>query len=150
MAIDFEFKKSPGYRVASLTWKGPWSDASIRSHFGKVRSWAAKRNLRMGKWIFREPADRTWEVAIEISGPAKSGAGIRVRTIRPASVARVVYDPNVVESRVIYHGLTDFLRWRKKDHEIRSVGEYREVYSGDPWKDKSAYAATEIQVVVRK
>jgi hypothetical protein len=65
-------------------------------------------------------------------------------------VARAVYDPEIIEPRVVYHGLSDFLRWRKKDHEIRSVGGYREVYSGDPWKDTRAYAHTEVQVGVRK
>ena len=62
----------------------------------------------------------------------------------------MVFDPEVVEPRVVYHGLSDFLRWRKKSGEIRSVGDYREVYQGDPWKDRRAYAHTEVQYVVRK
>ena len=65
-------------------------------------------------------------------------------------MARVVYSPRVVEPRVVYHGLSDFLRWRKKAHEIRSVGDYREVYTGSPWTDKRAYEHTEVQFVVRK
>ena len=150
MAIDFEFKKTPGYRVASLAWKGPWSDASVRSHFEKVRKWAVARKLRMGKWIFREPAERSFEVSIEVTGRCRSEAGVRIKRFRPATVARVVFDPEVVEPRVVYHGLSDFLRWRKKSGEIRSVGDYREVYQGDPWKDRRAYAHTEVQYVVRK
>lgn len=150
MAIDFEFTRSPAYRVASLAWKGPWSDASVRAHFEKVRKWAAARRLRTGKWIFREPNERSFEVSIEVAGPCRSEGGVRVRRLRPARVARVVFDPALVEPRVIYHGLSDFLRWRRKEGEIRSVGDYREVYPGDPWKDRRAYAHTEIQTVVRK
>lgn len=150
MAVDFEFKKSPGFRVASLSWKGPWSDAKIHSQFLRVQKWAKARGLRTGRWVFREPATRAWEVSIEVTGKCRSEAGIRVRTIPPASVARVIFDPGVVEPRVVYHGLVDFLRWRKKDHTIRSTGDYREVYTGDPWKDARALAHTEIQVVVRK
>jgi hypothetical protein len=65
-------------------------------------------------------------------------------------VASVVYDPKVIEPRVVYHGLTDWLRWRRKEGEIRSVGDYREVYTADPWTDAKAYAHTEVQIVVRK
>jgi hypothetical protein len=60
-----------------------------------------------------------------------------------------VFDPEVVSPRVVYHGMTDWLRWRRKEREVRSIGQYREVYPGDPWRDKNAYARTEIQVVVR-
>ena len=49
MTNDFDFKKSPGNRVASLTWKGPWSDASVRSHFEKFRKWALAQKLQTGK-----------------------------------------------------------------------------------------------------
>lgn len=150
MPIDFEIKKSPGYRVASLAWKGPWSDASVRTHFDKVCKWATARHLRMGKWIFREPRERSFEVSIEVAGRCRSESGIRIKTFRPATVARVVFDPEVVEPRVVYHGLSDFLRWRKREHDIRSIGDYREVYLGDPWKDRRAYARTEVQYVVRK
>ena len=65
-------------------------------------------------------------------------------------MARIVFDPDMVEPRVVYHGLSDFLRWRKREGEIRAIGDYREVYPGDPWKDRHALAHTEIQTVVRK
>jgi len=150
MAVDFVFKKVPSYRVASISWKGPWSDRSVRSHFLRVKKWAGARKLRTGKWIFREPDERTFEVAIEVKGPSRSEGGVRIRNIRAATVASVVFDPDVVEPRVVYHGLTDYLRWRRKDHTIRSIGDYREVYTGDPWTDRSAYAHTDVQIVVRK
>jgi hypothetical protein len=46
--------------------------------------------------------------------------------------------------------VTDWLRWRKKDKTIRSVGMYREVYDGDPWREPRAWAHTDVQIVVRK
>jgi hypothetical protein len=50
---------------------------------------------------------------------------------------------------VVYHGVTDWLRWRRKEKEIKGVGAYREVYQGNPWSDRKAWSHTEIQVVVR-
>jgi len=149
-AVDFAFKKAPSYRVASIRWTGPWSDESVHRHFLKVKKWAGTRHLRTGKWIFREPDDRKFEVAIEIKGKARSEGDVHLRTFRGGTVASVVYDPRVIEPRVVYHGLSDFLRWRKKDHTIRGIGGYREVYSGDPWADPKAYARTEVQILVKK
>lgn len=150
MAVDFVFKKVPGFRVASIAWKGPWSDRSVHEHFLQVKKWADARKLRTGKWIFREPDERKFETAIEVRGRCRSEGGIRVRNVRPATVASVVFDPEVIEPRVVYHGLYDFLRWRRKAGDIRSIGDYREVYSGDPWKNRAAYARTDVQIVVRK
>jgi len=150
MAVDFSFKKAPRYRVASIAWKGPWSDAGVYRHFLQVKKWAEARGLRTGKWIFREPAERSFETAIEVKGRCRSEGGIRVKTFPAATVASVVFDPRLVEPRVVYHGLTDYLRWRRRDHTIRSTGSYREVYDGDPWKDARAYARTDVQIVVKK
>ncbi len=52
--------------------------------------------------------------------------------------------------RVVYHGLSDWLRWQRKEKEVRSVLSYREVYEGNPWKDQKAWSRTEVQFVVRK
>jgi hypothetical protein len=149
MTVDFAFKRAPRYRVATMTWKGPWSDAKIHRHFLQIASWAKTNHLRTGKWIFLEPGDRKWEVGIEVRGPARPGDGIRMRTFPAARVASVTYDPDVVSPEVIWHGVTDWLRWRKKEKKIRSVGGYREIYDGDPWRDKKVYAHTTVQVVVR-
>lgn len=150
MTVNFALKRAPAYRVASLRWKGPWSDARIHRQFDAVLRWARARGLITGKWIFREPAERTWEVAIEVRGRARSEGPIRLKTYPASEVASVVYDPKVVASELVYHGLSDWLRWRRRDKTVRSVGTYREVYEGDPWRDARAYARTEVQFVVRR
>ncbi len=149
MTVDFAFRRAPAYRVAYIAWKGPWRETQIRSNFGRIASWARKNGVRTGKWIFREPGERTWEVGIEVRGKARSSGGIRLRTFPAARVASVTFDPDVVSPAVIYHGITDWLRWRRKEKKIRSVGSYREVYDGDPWVNPKAWARTNVQVVVR-
>ena len=150
MVVEFRLKRTPAMRVASLSWKGPWNERRIRAQFGRLVAWARSRRLRTGQWIFREPANRTWEVALEIRGAARSDGPIRVRTYPAATVASVVFDPAAVSPAVVYHGITDWLRWRRKDKTIRSVGTYREVYRADPWRHPAAWARTDVQVVVRK
>ncbi len=150
MVVDFEIKTVRAFRVAALRWTGPWSDARIHREFGRIMAWARIRGLRTGVWIFREPAARTWEVAVEIRGAARSERPVRVKTYPAATVARVVYDPKVVSAPLVYHALADWLRWRRRDRTIRSVGGYREIYPGDPWKDPRALARTDVQFVVRR
>ncbi|HTT15644.1 MAG TPA: GyrI-like domain-containing protein [Thermoplasmata archaeon] len=149
MTVTFTLKRAPNYRIASIRWKGPWSDGKIHAQFLKVAHWANDHRLRTGKWIFLEPADRTWEVGLEVKGPAKSGGGIRVRTLPACRVASVVYDPSVVSPEVVYHALNDWTRARRKDRTIRSVGPSREVYDGDPWTDRKAAAHVDTQYTVR-
>jgi effector-binding domain-containing protein len=150
MVVDFKIKRAPAYRVASISWKGPWNERRIRAQFDRVAKWARKSGLRTGKWIFREPGTRAWEVSIEVRGAARPEGPIRLRTLPASAVACVVFDPDVVSPAVVYHGVTDWLRWRKRDKTIRAVGSYREVYDGDPWRQPKAWARTEVQVVVRK
>jgi effector-binding domain-containing protein len=150
MTVEFEFKKSPAYRVAYLAWTGPWNEKKIRAQFAKVEGWAKQNGYRTGKWVFREPGERRWETGIEVLGASVRGdASIRVKTLAATRVAFSVFDPEVVEPYVIYHGLIDWLRWRKKDRKIRSVVGNREVYSGNPWTQKAAWSKTEVQFVVR-
>lgn len=149
MTVDFQFKKAPSLHVASIRWTGPYSEATIRRRFGDVVKWAAARRLRTGRWVFREPGERAWEVGVEVHGPARSEGRVKVRTIPPARVASVTFDPEVVSPRVIYHGLSDWLRWQRKEKKIRSVVSSREIYPGDPWKNARAWSRTEVQFVVR-
>jgi DNA gyrase inhibitor GyrI len=148
MTVDFTFKKAPKYRVAYIAWKGPWNDAKIRRNFEKVARWARDKRYGPGPWIFREPGERRWETGVVVGGRARAEGKIRLRTLRATRVASVVFDPDVVSPRVVYHGLSDWLRWQKKDKKIRRVVSSREVYRGNPWTDKAAYARTDVQFVV--
>jgi effector-binding domain-containing protein len=150
MPVDFAWGRSPSLKVAAIAWKGPWNERKIRSQFERLERWAKERRLRTGRWIFREPGERRWEVAIELRGRARGADGVRTKTLPAATLARVIFDPEVVSPRVVYHGLSDWLRWRRKDKEIRSVVSTREVYSGNPWTDARAWAHTEVQFLVRK
>jgi hypothetical protein len=149
MAIDFEFKRVPKFRAITASWKGPWNEKRIQREFETLEKWARERKLRTGRWVFLEPGERQWQVGIEIKSPVKSAGTVRVRSFAATRVAQAAFDPEVVSPRVIYHGLTDWLRWRKKEKEIRSAGVYREIYEGNPWRDKKAWANTTIQVTVK-
>ncbi len=149
MTVDFAWGKSPALRVAAIAWSGPWNEKKIRAQFEVIQRWARERHLRTGRWIFREPGDRRWEVAIELKGRARGAGPIRLRTLPAAKFARVVFDPEELSPRVVYHGLSDYLRSRRREREIRAVISSREVYSGNPWTDPKAWARTEVQFLVR-
>ncbi len=149
MTIDFGYAKSPALKIATVAWSGPWNEKRIRSQFERVERWVKRQGLTPGRWVFREPGERRFEVGVEVKRSVRSSDGVRVKTLPATRVAHVVFDPDAISPRVIYHGLTDWLRWQKREKEVRSVGEYREVYSGNPWRDPRAWARTDIQVVVR-
>jgi effector-binding domain-containing protein len=148
--VDFEFARSPALRVASIAWSGPWNERKIRAQFERVDAWARRAKVRTGRWVFREPGARRWVVGIEVKGAVRGEGPIRVRSFPASAVARVIFDPDAVSPRVVYHGLSDWLRWRKREHEVKSVGTSRELYSGNPWRDPRAWARTEVQVLVRR
>ncbi len=150
MTIDFSYGTSPAIRLATVSWTGPWNETKIRAQFRRVEVWAHGHRLRTGRWVFREPGERRWQVGIEVRGSARSGNGIRLRTLPRADVARVVFDPDVVSPRVVYHALNDWLKWQRREKKVRRVVSSREVYGGDPWRDRKAWARTEIQFVVQR
>ncbi len=150
MTVDFSYKRAPSYRVATLTRHGGWDEKKLRGQFQTLVQWAKKQHLRTGRWLFFEPNMKTFIAALEINGKAKGSGRIRLRTIPAASVASVTFNPDEVSSRIVYHGLSDWLRWQKKQKEIQRVLSAREVYSGDPWSGPKVWAHTEIQFVVKK
>lgn len=153
MTVDFAFKRAPKVRVASVRWAGSYQEKRIRSEWENLAAWAKARGLRTGRWYFTEIEEGpryTFEVAIEVKGPAKGDRKVHMRTYPASSIASVTFNPDQVSARVIYHGLSDWLRWQKKDKTIKGSRAWRETYSGNPWKDAKAWAKTEIQVVVSK
>ena len=153
MTVDFAMKRAPKYRVASVRWTGPYQEGRIRTEWASLAKWASSKGLRTGKWFFSEdgagPRYR-FEVAIEVRGAAKGDRKVRIRTLPASAIVTVTFDPEEVSPRVIYHGLSDWLRWRRKDKSIKRARSWREVYSGNPWTDAKAWSHAEIQVLVTK
>lgn len=150
MIVDFELTKSPSFRVASITRIGPWKKDNLRSEFKELLAWAKDQKVRPGRWIFLHNGDRHWEACLEIKGRAEAAGRIRLKTLPATYVARCIFDPDAVADRVVYHGLSDWTRWRRRYREIKSVKGSREVYRGDPWTDARAWARCEVQFIVRK
>ncbi len=153
MTVDFAIKRAPAYRVASVRFTGPYQEKRIRSEWEGVAAWAKAHGLRTGKWFFIEEDDGPrykFEVAIEVRGKAQGDGKVRLRTYPASPIASVTFDPDVVSDRVVYHGLSDWLRWRKKDQTIKRARTWREVYTGNPWRDARAWSHAEIQVTVSK
>ncbi len=150
MAVDFSLRKTHRYRVASIVRVGPWKPDNLRTEFGELVRWATKRKVPTGRWIFLERDRNRWEACLEIKREAETDGRIRLKTLPASWAARVVFDPDRVSSRLVYHGLSDWTRSRRRAGDLRSVEAVREVYAGDPWNDKNAWAHCEVQFVVRK
>jgi DNA gyrase inhibitor GyrI len=150
MTVDFGFKRAPSYRLATLSRTGGWDEKKLRGQFKTLEQWAKKNHLRTGRWIFLEPDERTFVAGIEVKGKAKASGKIRWRTLPATPVAFVVFNTDEISPRVIYHGLADWLRWRKKEKVIKGVGSTREVYTGDPWSGPKVWSKTEVQYTVKK
>jgi hypothetical protein len=150
MFVDFELRRAPSYRVASITRVGPWKEDNLRGEFRELTAWAKKLGVQTGRWIFLHKGDDRWEACLEIKGKAAAMGRIRLKSLPPTYVARCRFNPDAIADRVIYHGLSDWTRWRRRYGEIKSVGGSREIYSGDPWSDARAWANCEVQVLVRK
>src|SRR2546425_237872 len=159
MVVDFEFKRIPGATVASLLYVGPWREDPLPKGFLPLLPWAGKNTARTARWFFwelggptsRNPARlRRGGAALEIKGTAKPAGRIRIKKPPAETVARVLFDPDEVSPRVIYHGLTDWVSWRKKSGEVTRVGSTREMYEGDPWTNPWAWSRAQVQVLVEK
>jgi effector-binding domain-containing protein len=150
MTVNFSFRRAPSYRVATLSRTGGWDEKKLRGQFKTLEEWAKKNHLRTGRWMFFEPNMRTFVAGIEVKGSATGKGKIRVRTLPATTVATVTFNPDDISPEVIYHGLNDWLRLRKKEKKIKKVLSAREVYTGDPWSGPKVWGKTEIQFVVKK
>ena len=150
MVVDFAMRRTPKYRVAAIVYKGPWKENHLRAEFKRLTEWARTNKVRTGKWIFRELGGDRFEACLELKGRARGSGDVRMRTLPATSVASVTFDPERISPRVVYHGLNDFLRWRRKDHTIKGVGNSREVYDGDPWSNARAWSRATVEYIVRK
>jgi effector-binding domain-containing protein len=165
MTVDFEIAKAPRYGVASLVRPGPWmSEDMMRPYFSKILAWAKRNNLQTGKWIYTElvgptaPSERRlYEASLEIKVRKKTpepeqSSKIKIQVLPAATVARIKFNPELVSSRLVYHGLESWLEWRKRygEYERSKVFWTREIYQDDPWRSKAAWKNIEVQVPIRK
>ena len=153
-AVDFKIKRAPACRVACVTEEGNYSDRAIRSSFTKVAQWAASKGLGTGNWLFIEQEEKgnriRWKACIEILGDAAAEGVFEIKTLKATDVISVMFDPDEVSSRVVYHAINDWARWRKKDGTIARTGRFREIYPGDPWKDASAWKDIDVQLTIAR
>lgn len=148
--VNFALEKAPAYRVASIVRVGPWKEENLRTEFGELTRWAERRGVRTGHWIFRDRGHDVWEACLEIAGAAAPEGRIRLKTLAATWVARVTFDPDVVSSRVVYHGLNDWTRVHRRRGELRSIGDVREVYEGSPWSEPKAWSHCRVEFLVRR
>ena len=150
MTVDFAMKKVPAIPVASIVRIGPWRPDNLRTEFGELARWAKRQHVRSGRWIFVERDSHRWEAALEVRGEVRAEGRIRRKTLPASTVAYVVFDPERVSSRIVYHGLADWTRSRRREGSIRGVRSVREVYAGDPWTDSGAWRRCEVQFLLRR
>jgi hypothetical protein len=145
--VDFAVGRVRSVRVASIVRVGPWKVDNLRTEFGELVRWAQRVGVRTGRWIFIERGHHRWEACLEVAGRAAADGRIRLRTLPAARVARVVFDPEKISSRIVYHGLRDWVRTRGGSRRGKGA-EIREVYSADPWKSAAAWARCEVQFLL--
>ncbi len=155
MVVDFKVKVAPSYRVAYIMHTGPYLGPNMwRSEFNELVRWARKNRLRTGKWIMgfmgslgAYTTSRSKSIAaLEIKGKAKAEGRIKIKTLPRQRVVSVVFDPEVVADRLIYHGIEGWLPYRP----FSEAGPAREVYDGNPWIDRKAWSKVEVQVPIKK
>lgn len=158
--VDIVVKREKGYNVISKMHIGPYSgDNMLRKEFNELVRWAKRNHVKTGKWFFVEldgpetsSSKRRWEASIELKGRVseRPDSGITLKKIPSELVAGVIFDPDQVSSRLVYHGLECWLDWRRKYHEFEEAGPTREVYPGNPWTDPKAWANLDVQVPIKR
>lgn len=130
--------------------KVPWTDSSLKAAFRLLVQWAKAKGIPTGRWIIVSRSAKYWEACLEIKRAARGEGKVHVKVLPATTVATVTFDPERVSPRVIYHGIIDWLRWRRKAKEIKSAGLTREIYAGDPWSNRAAWTRATVEYVVRK
>ena len=155
MFVDIRVKVTPSYRVAYIVHTGPYTGQNMwRKEFTQLVNWAKRRRLRTGKWIVyfidewgKRPERKRRSVAcLEIKGKAVPEGKVKIMTLPRQRVASVIFDPDRLADRLVYHGIEGWLQYRP----FRAAGPSREVYIGSPWTNRKAWANTEVQVPIKK
>jgi len=159
LTVDFDVRREPAHRVATKTMKGKWpGDRAVGREFDSLHKWTRAAGVKTGKWFFRslgemsETGPGIWELGIELRGrkPVSGGSGVVIKTFPASTVVALKFDPSKVSPMVAYSAIGGWMEWTGKEKKLKQNGAWREVYPGNPWKSKSAWAHTEIQAPVRK
>jgi effector-binding domain-containing protein len=152
--VDFKLKVAPSYKVAYIMRIGPYSGSNMwRAEFNQLVKWAKRRKLRTGRWIVyfidewgKRPESKRRSVAcLEIKDKAEPEGKIKVMKLPKQRIVSVIFNPDQISSRVIYHGIEGWLQYRP----FKESGPSREVYTGSPWTDRRAWANAEVQVPIK-
>ena len=154
MKVDFKVKVAPSCKVAYIIRYGPYRENMWRAECNQIAKWATKRRVRTGKWIMgyldkkREKSEkqRRSVACIEIKGKAKPEGKIQIMKIPRQKVVSVTFDPDKVSADIVYYGLEAWLQYCPYKQAARS----REVYNGNPWTDRRAWANCEVQVPLKR
>jgi effector-binding domain-containing protein len=155
MKVGLKVKVDPGYNVAYMIHYGPYTGQNMwRSEFNQLVKWTKKRKLRTGKWIMyfidkwseKSQKKRRSVAAIEIKGKAKPDGKIQIMRIPRQKVVSVMFDPDKVSEELVYHGLDSWLESSSYKQAARS----RELYDGNPWTNRRAWANCEVQVPLKR
>jgi DNA gyrase inhibitor GyrI len=127
----------------------------FRTEFNQLVKWTKKHKLRTGKWIMRwldEPGNKPSskirsEACLEIKGKPRTEGKIMIKKFPKHTVLSVVFDPEKVSPRLVYSGIYGWIRY--SDFEATDSPP-REVYTGNPWTNRNAWANAEVQVPVKK
>ena len=155
MKVDFKLKVAPSYKVAYLTRYGPYTGQNMwRTEFNRLVTWTRRRKMRTGKWIMyfidewgKKPEKERRSVAcLEIKGKAVPEGKIQIMKIPRQKIVSVTFDPDNVSADVIYYALEAWLECAPYKQAARS----RELYDGNPWTNRRAWANCEIQVPLER
>ena len=155
MKVDFKTKVAPSYKVAYIVRMGGYAGSNMwRTEFNQLLEWAKKRRIRTGKWIVyfidewgKKPESKRRSVAcLEIKSKAEPAGKVKVMKLPKQRVVSVTFDPDKVDSRVIYHGIEGWLQYRP----FKESGPSREVYIDSPWTNPRAWANCEVQVPIKR
>jgi hypothetical protein len=150
MVVDFALRRTPRLRVASILRVGPWQEDHLRREFSELTRWAGAQRVRTGRWIFLERGRQRWEACLEVRGNPKAEGRVHLKVLPASWAATVTFDPDRISSRIVYHGLRDWTRARRRAGEIRSVGSVREIYDANPWAVRSAWSRCRVEFLVRR
>ena len=155
MKVDFKVKIAPSYNVAYIIRFGGHTGQNMwRSEFSQLERWAKRRKLATGKrimyfidkWGEKPNRQRRSVAAVEIKGKAKPEGKIQIMKLPRHKVVSVTFDPDMVSSDLVYHGLESWL----ESCTYKPTGRSRELYNGNPWTNPHAWANCEVQVPVRR